>query len=176
MKLARASKWSFVTSNGGGVGVGFAAAEGGSITLNDPNTKVDTKFMYGGLGVGIGRGFKVPKIGRIHLPGITGSSESFPSSGNVWISQDFAGVELSASDIAGGCTFMETSGGVAWGHSGCLLTFGMNLALLANVAFSPGLMTYALKSATGYLWFHGMNYGLQAGLGGASYVGALYAA
>jgi len=78
----RTSAWTFETSNGGNLAAGIAAVEGGSITLNDPSGK-SLKFYYAALGVGLGYGVKLPKLGRYQLPGASGSSEMMYSTGRV---------------------------------------------------------------------------------------------
>lgn len=113
--MSRASKWEFFTSNGGNLSAGIICAEGGSITLLEPNTKKKVVFYYGALGAGPSLGFKLPKLGKI--TGVTGSAEDFPSSGTVRMCNQFKKSELSISDINGGCSFMEIGAGLAWGKS-----------------------------------------------------------
>jgi hypothetical protein len=69
----RESKWAFDTSNGGNLSAGLIAAEGGSITLKSPAGQF-VKFYYAALGVGLGLGISMPKLGRYQLPGLSGSS------------------------------------------------------------------------------------------------------
>lgn len=171
MPFPRVSRWEFVTSNSGGLTVGFIGGEGGSVTLKEPGTKRDIKFIYGALGACVGVGVKLPKLGRVTLPGVTGSSELFTSGGLVTMSPFFTGRELRVDDIEGGCSFVEIGGGAAWGGAGYALTFGMNAATLAVGLTNPAMLQYALSTARGYLLFAGVNFGLQAGIGAGSYVG-----
>jgi hypothetical protein len=167
----RESKWTFSTSNSGGGSIGFFGGEGGSVTLRDPGG-MDVKFAYGALGATIGKGVQLPKIGKMNTPGITGSSESFPSSGLVLLAPSFRGSELTVQDICGACTFLEVSGGVAWGEAAYAMTFGINPALFAAYPVVPAAaIQWIMKSVKGYLLFRGMNYGLQAGGSLGSYVG-----
>jgi hypothetical protein len=130
MPFPRVSRWEFVTSNSGGLTVGFIGGEGGSVTLKEPGTKREIKFIYGALGACVGVGVKLPKLGRVTLPGVSGSSELFTSGGLVTMSPFFTGSKLRADDIEGGCSFVEIGGGAAWGGAGYALTFGMNTAAL----------------------------------------------
>ncbi|MEY4579486.1 MAG: hypothetical protein RL701_4189 [Pseudomonadota bacterium] len=99
MKQLRASKWEFVTSNGGGISIGMGAGEGGSITLKEPQARKDVKFYYGALGAGLSWGVKIPKLGKVHVPGVSGSSESFPSYGTLYLTPSFARSELTVADV-----------------------------------------------------------------------------
>jgi len=99
MPFPRVSRWEFVTSNSGGLG--FIGGEGGSVTLKEPGTKREIKFIYGALGACVGVGVKLPKLGRVTLPGVSGSSELFTSGGLVTMSPFFTGSKLRADDIEG---------------------------------------------------------------------------
>jgi hypothetical protein len=59
----RPSKWKFRTSNSGAASLSIFGAEGGTITLANPENK-DVKFGYGALGVGYGKGISMPKFGK----------------------------------------------------------------------------------------------------------------
>lgn len=172
----RPSDWIFKTSNGGGLSVGLFGGEGGTITLGEPKTGRLVVFRYAAVGVGLSAGFKLPKLGKLQLPGLTGSSESFTSVGKVYMSGQFHKPELSVDDISGGCTFIELSAGVAWGEAGYAMVFGMNTAqfLRALLASGSGAI-FADDTSTGILLFRGTNFGLQAGGGITSYAGILSA-
>ena len=66
--ILRRSKWSFQTSNSGALSLGLLGTEGGTITLVDPKGKL-VKFAYGAMGASVGRGFALPKLGKVSLPG-----------------------------------------------------------------------------------------------------------
>jgi hypothetical protein len=169
--LLRTSKWRFSTSNSAGASVGLVGSEGGSVTLLDPEGK-SVKFAYGALGASIGKGIQLPKIGKVQIPGIAGSSELFESKGLVLLAPTFQGSELSAQDICGACCFVEFAAGVVWGEGVYAMTFGMNPAAFAAVTFVPATaMRWILQSLKGYLLFRGTNFGLQGGASAASYVG-----
>jgi hypothetical protein len=171
----RESKWTFSTSNSAGASIGFFGGEGGSVTLRDPGGK-DVKFGYGALGGTVGKGVQLPKIGKMNMPGITGSSESFQSLGVVLLAPTFQGSELTVQDICGACTFIEVSGGVAWGEAAYAMTFGMNPALFAAYPVVPAVaMKWIMQSVKGYLLFRGTNYGLQAGGSLGGFVGYMRA-
>ncbi len=144
-----------------------------TFTLLQPGTKRKVVFYYGALGVGPAVGFKLPKLGKI--TGVTGSIEDFPSAGTVRMCKQFKGSELSISDINGGCSFMEVGAGLVWGKSQIAMLFGMDPMLFAASLASPDLLWDALKTATGYVKFGGLNFGIQAGAGAAQFVGLLRA-
>jgi hypothetical protein len=54
----RPSEWTFTTSNGGGLSVGFFGGEGGSITLAEPKTGRPVVFYYAAVGLGLSAGVK----------------------------------------------------------------------------------------------------------------------
>ena len=173
MPFLRDSKWIFDTSNGGGASSGILGVEGGTITLLEPVTKGKVRFAYGALGAGFTVGFKIPKLGR--LDGYSGSSESMPSYGRVTMNGDFPRDELTVADINGVCCFAEANTGIAWGHSGYVLQFGIHRASFGAGLGSSMLMPIALNTANGCLMFHGWNFGMQAGFGGTGYAGYLHA-
>jgi hypothetical protein len=172
----RPSDWTFETSNGGGLSLGLFGGEGGSITLAEPKTKRPVVFYYGALGVGFSGGFKLPKIGRAQLPGLTGSSRAFPSFGQVYMSGHFEKAELAVDDINGGCCFLEVALGAAWGGAGYAMVFGMNVAQFARMLLAPPAPGLEQSdTSTGMLLFAGANFGLQAGGGLTSFTGVLRA-
>jgi hypothetical protein len=170
----RPSEWTFTTSNGGGLSAGFFGGEGGSITLAEPKTARPVVFYYAAAGFGFSAGVKLPKIGKVTLPGATGSSESFTSMGRVYMSGRFHKPELTADDISGGCFFVEVGLGAAWGGAGYAMVFGMNTAQFLRALITPaGFNPYAEDTSTGMLLFAGVNFGLQAGGGITSFAGVL---
>src|SRR4029077_20153306 len=95
--IRKESAWKFVTSATGGAGVELFAAEGGCIYLQDPSGQNIT-FKFGGAGVGLSAGLKVPKIGKITLPKVRGRSvgggaapAAFPNAGIVIFWSRFRG-------------------------------------------------------------------------------------
>jgi hypothetical protein len=175
MSTLRKSDWEFETSNSGGVSVSIFAAEGGSVTLKRKECP-KIKLYYAATGAGWSWGVKFPKLGHVTIPGATGSSESFASRGQVFLAPHFQGNDLTLVDFNGGCAFAEVAGGLAWGGAGYAMVFGMNAAALAAGAVNSIAAQYALETASGYLLFYGMNYGMQAGVGGTGYMGVMRAA
>jgi hypothetical protein len=182
--IKKESAWTFYTSSNGGIGVEFVAAEGGAIWLVSPYEDY-VKYYYGGVGAGYSWGLKVPKVGKVQLrirgKGITGNvaPASFTNAGKLYILDSFAGDELTASDITGVCMFVELGGGVVAGGSATAMVLGMDplwLAALLATSFAPNpfIMSKLATSATALLVMGGVNVGLQAQLGGAAYVGALW--
>ncbi|HLD64580.1 MAG TPA: hypothetical protein VJA19_00920 [Pseudomonas sp.] len=183
----RESAWEYGTANGGGVTIAFLAGGGGSVTLVSPEQK-DVVFHYGGLGVGIGVGAKLPRFGKINLKvkgksvGGAGAAEAMPSYGRVFVAH--GGPELSKSDFVGPCLYVEIGGGVIAGASGVAMLFGLDSILLAatlaansNPATALGgsyLTAKLVASARGVLVMAGMNIGVQAGGGAAAYIGGVF--
>lgn len=186
--INKESAWQFITSSSGGIGVEFVAAEGGAIYLNDPR-KARQTFTYGAAGVGLSCGLKLPKIGKIELPKLQGKSvggvaapSAFPNAGKIYILDSFSGNELSRSDITGVCMFVEVGGGFIAGASATGMVLGMDAVwlagTLATIEVCQDLAMYAaqrlLELATAILVMAGVNAGLQAGAGGAAFLGALF--
>jgi hypothetical protein len=179
----RESQWKFVTCNGFGLSVGIIAGEGGTITLKEPGGGGEVKFYLGGIGAGVSVGvklpkLKIPKINAGKISGGVGSLEAMTSGGRVYMAPTFGGTELTRRDIRGGCCFIEGNAGFAWGGAADGMIFGMNPILLAAAVAAPTLpavMQHALSTATGLMAWAGVNFGFQAGIGVAGYVGMLYA-
>lgn len=184
------SKWTYETATSGGLTVMFAAGSGGSITLRDPNGKYES-FRYGGLGAGVGFGAKLPRFGNVNLKikgktvGGVGALESFKSDGYVLVADSIADRDLTRDDITGACVFIEVGGGLIVGGSGTAMLFGLDpklLALTMVVNASPVtaalshlvMQRHLLQSAKGAVVMGGINAGLQAGYGGAIYLGGLF--
>lgn len=93
------------------------------------------------------------------------------SGGVVYMTPQFPRNELKADDFNGGCVFGEISASLTWGAAGYAMWFGMNTSMAAAGIMNPLARAAADHSATGVLLFHGNNYGFQAGVGAASFVG-----
>ena len=195
--IKKESAWQFVTSSTGGVGIEFVAAEGGTLYFKDPGGAADY-FVYGAAGAGLTYGFKLPKIGKLNvqIPKIRGKSvggivapAAFPNAGKLYILDSFKGDELAESDIQGVCMFLEIGGGVIAGVSGTAMLVGMSPAWLAAAVAASGASPIAgpiapianmyvwqrlTETATGLLVMGGLNVGVQAGIGGAAFLGGLY--
>lgn len=186
--IKKESGWQFITSSSGGIGVEFLTAEGGAIYLSDPR-KARQTFKYGAAGAGISCGLKLPKIGKIDLPKIKGKGvggiaapSAFPNAGKIYILDTFAGNELNRSDITGVCMFVEIGGGFGVGGSATGMILGMDAVWLAGTMATMEVCgdlailaaRRLLESATAILVMAGLNAGLQAGAGGAAYLGALF--
>lgn len=179
------SAWDFVTFGSGGIGLGYFAAEGGTIVLKNPSSKNDESFYYGGAGVGLSAGLKIPKIGKVQIPTskgpLTGSAgpTAFPSTGTVFVMEGCPGNELTTSDIQGLCCFAEVGGGIIGGGSAAGMYVGLDpvrLVALAAAAtpFVGQIATqFFLSSAKGMILMAGLNVGIQAQIGGAVYMGYL---
>jgi hypothetical protein len=181
--IKKESAWQFITSATGGAGVEFVAAEGGRIYLQSP-AGGQVVFTYGGAGLGLSAGLKLPKIGRIQFRGrsfnVAGAPAAFPNTGAIYILDNFLGDELTQDDITGVCIFAEISGGLVGGGSATAMLLGMDPLWLAGVmvaaaapVLEPAAVTGLLASATGVLLMAGLNLGIQAGGGAAVYVGGL---
>lgn len=165
------SKWKFNTFGTGGVGVGFVAASGGTIVLDDPSGK-SVDFWYGGAGAGVSIGLKIGKF-KVDLPGTaTVGPKSFPSTGKMYVLDNLENDELSKDDIQGPCAFFEAGGGVVVGASGTAMYVGLDAKLMPMLAL-PGYGQVFINSAKGLLLMAGVNEGFQAGAGAAGLVGYL---
>lgn len=186
----RASAWEYVTGSSGGVSFMFLAGGGGQLVLKNPQGQED-KFSFGGVGVGAGFGARLPKIGKVNLNvrgksvGATGAAESFPSTGQVYVSDALRDRDLSHDDFTGACAYIELAGGLGLGYSGTAVLFGLDAKLLAlTMAMSAvpasqilggfTVQRQLLQSARGALFMRGVTAGLQAGGGAAVYIGGLF--
>lgn len=177
MMVKKISAWKFNTFGSGGLSLGFVSVSGGEVILNDPTGKATT-FYYGGGGVGISLGLKIPKLGKVKigpLKGVSGSAgpTAFPSTGTLLITDNFAGNEFTQSDIQGVCMFVEAGGGLIAGGSGTVMLLDLNplyipLALVSS--YGAQLLT---NSAKGILLMAGANVGIQAQIGIVGYYGYL---
>ncbi|HXI59993.1 MAG TPA: hypothetical protein VNO55_28190 [Polyangia bacterium] len=181
--IKKESAWSFITSSSGGVGVEFVNAEGGKIWLQDPEGRT-VSYYYGGAGMGVSAGIKLPKIGKIQLKvrgkgiGAIAAPASFPNTGKLYVLESCENQELVRSDIQGVCMFVEAAGGIVGGGFGTAMIFGMNpVWLAAAIALGPcGTIAgeKLLRSATGILLMAGLTTGIQAGGGIGAFLGGLY--
>lgn len=184
------SRWQYQTASGGGLTVVMVAGSGGSIILRSPQGE-DVSYRYGGVGVGAGFGARLPRFGKINIQikgksvGAAGAAEAFPSFGKVFVSDALASRDLTSDDITGPCMYTEVGGGLVVGASATALLFGLDPKLLAlSMALNANPATALIasttvnrqlaKSAKGALVMAGMNAGLQAGGGGAIYIGYLF--
>jgi len=178
------SKWQFVTSSTGGLGVEFVAVEGGAIYLTDPAKKAQT-FRYGSAGAGLAWGLKLPKIGKLEVK-VRGKSiggvvapAAFPNAGALYVMESFKGDDFTRSDITGACVFVEVYGGLILGYSGTAMLFGVSPAWLSAVLLGgplgsgPALLPM-LHSARGLLLMRGLSVGLVGGAGAGAFVGGIF--
>ncbi|WP_339477727.1 MULTISPECIES: hypothetical protein [unclassified Pseudomonas] len=184
------SRWQYQTASGGGLTVVMVAGSGGSITLRSPQGE-DVSYRYGGVGVGIGFGARLPRFGKINIQikgksvaGV-GAAEAFPSTGKVFVSDAMANRDLTSDDITGPCMYTEVGVGLVVGGSATALLFGLDPKLLAlSVALSSNPATSIIasttvnrqlaRSAKGAVVMAGVNAGVQAGGGAAIYMGYLF--
>jgi hypothetical protein len=181
--IKKESTWKFETAGSGGLGWGPASAEGGLIRLKDSHDKV-VDFYFGALGVGwshkCGIPIKLPKIRGKEVTG-TIAPTFFKTFGVVYILETFKGDELSPSDIAGACMYVEGAGGLVAGYSGTAMLLGMNPLLLAAALAVPPtmldikyrLLKQAYQTATCVLRMRGYTSGVIVGVGANVYVGYL---
>jgi hypothetical protein len=184
--VTKSSAWDFVTFGSGGIGLGYFAAEGGTIVLKNPSTGIDESFYYGGAGVGLSAGLKLPKIGKVQINTrkgpLTGAGgpTAFPSTGTVMVTDACPGADLTTSDIQGLCCFTEVGGGLIVGGSAAGMYVGLDAVRLAAFAasalpFGSSLASqFLLASAKAIILMAGINAGLQAQIGGAVYMGYLH--
>jgi hypothetical protein len=183
------SNWKFQTFGGGSIGAAIMVS-GGQIILASPSG-APTTFTYGGIGGGWSAGLKIPvklpRLGKVTLkaPKTTGAGApfSFPSTGNVLMTTNCPGAELTASDFKGVCFFAELGGGLIVGGSGVVMLAGCqgglnwwqsSLASLTGPAGATIQMIAMLASARAVIPMAGINAGIQAGGGVAGYVGAMF--
>ncbi|MDR6962025.1 hypothetical protein J2W43_006045 [Pseudomonas brassicacearum] len=184
------SRWQYQTASGGGLTVVMVAGSGGSIILRSPEGE-DISYRYGGVGVGVGFGARLPRFGKINIQikgksvGGAGAAEAFPSTGKVFVSDALVSRDLTSDDITGPCMYTEVGVGLGIGGSATALLFGLDPKLLAlSMALSANPATSLIastlvnqrlaKSAKGAVVMAGMNAGLQAGGGAAIYIGYLF--
>jgi hypothetical protein len=171
------SAWQFVTFGSGGIGVAFVVGGGGQVVLADPSG-INYTFTYGGIGVGLSAGLKIPKLGKIQIPTPKGPATgavgpmAFPSTGTVFCDGSLPGGDLTKSDIQGLCMFAEVGGGLIAGASGTSLFVGLNPLLLPTLSI-PGVSQLFINSARGMILMAGANVGIQAQIGASVSLGYL---
>jgi hypothetical protein len=170
------SAWAFETFGSGGLGLGLIAAGGGTVILRAPSGEAH-QFYYGGAGVGLSAGLKLPKIGKVQIPikksGLTGAvgPTSFPSTGMVLKTINASRPDLTQSDISGLCVFIDVGGGLIAGAGGTCLLFGIPLQY-GPLLVVPGIGGQLfMNAARGILLMAGANVGVQAGGGIAGMIG-----
>ncbi|WET11416.1 MULTISPECIES: hypothetical protein [unclassified Pseudomonas] len=185
-----ASRWQYQTASGGGLTVALVAGSGGSIILRSPQGE-NVSYRYGGVGVGIGFGARLPRFGKINIQvkgksvAAAGAAEAFPSTGMVFVSDALVGRDLTSDDITGPCLYTEVGAGLVVGGSAMALLFGLDpklLALAAVLSSNPATSLIAsatvnrqlLQSAKGAVVMAGMNAGVQAGGGAVISMGYLF--
>lgn len=160
---------------------GHLCRQRGELKLKDPAGQ-EHAFHYGGAGVGVGAGLKLPKFGKIELrpkqlgKAIAGTvgPESFPNTGSVYMTDFFKGTELAITDFRGICLFVDGGLGLIAGYSVTAMLLGIDPAMAVMQVTSP-IMSLFLGRATpkAFVLFRGPNVGIQAGGGVAGFVGYL---
>lgn len=179
--IVRESTWTFVTSGTGGIGLGFAAANGGEVVLK-PADGPNKGFYFGSAGVGLSVGIKrIPKIGKIidsrglsERGGGNIAPKSFWNAGIVYIMSGFRGTELSAEDFRGVCCVVDLGAAILVGYSGAAMLINVDtLALIA--ATSPVLSLLAPPlNPKAMILSRGFTAGPQAGAGVTGQIGYLW--
>jgi hypothetical protein len=185
--IKKSSGWTFETSGSGGASLGGAslgvvAASGGKIVLKSPAGKLE-EFYFGGAGVGLSGGVKIPKIGKIEIPTSKGpvggnvGPTSMPSKGSVYLTGSCEGEELTTSDFKGACAWVELSGGVIAATSVIALLAGMNpvyLPLAINPLSSTVGTVLMVNSAKAVVLMVSTSLGIQAQSGVVGYGGYMW--
>jgi len=98
-----------------------------------------------------------------YVPRGNGSSDSFPSSGAIYMTKAFKGRELARSDICGVAAYVELGGGLVTGYGGTLMFLNINqLLTLVNVAAPQfHLLESAIAQAPAILFTRGRVWGLR---------------
>lgn len=184
------SGWEYKTASGGGLTVVAVAGSGGSIILRSPQGEL-VSYRYGGAGVGGGFGARLPRFGKINIQikgksvSAAGATEALPSTGWVFVSDALVNRDLTSDDITGLCMYTEVGGGLLIGSSATALLFGLDPKLLAlslalnshpatSIIAGSAVSQQLARSAKGAVVMAGVNAGLQAGVGAATYIGYLF--
>lgn len=175
--LLRDSRWSYNTGATTGLSIGYVIGSGGELILNDP-AGTETNFYYGGLGGGLGGGFK--QLGKIKLPKLTigrhsaggaGSLGAFWSTGGVFMTSAFKGTELTESDLQGATVYVDAGAGILAGVSASVMLLGIDpLPLLMGGTY---FAQDAIRRAPAVLVMYGVNIGPQFGWGVGGLIGYL---
>jgi hypothetical protein len=196
VRIKGRSAWTFRGVNSGGIGIEIVAAEGGRISLGDP-AGAPVNFLYGGAGLGLTEGFKLPDADIVKLlvkdNSVAGdlAHAVSPNAGSLYVLEGCSGADLTKADIQGVCLFVEVAASFLAGGSATAMLVGANPAWLAAfavtpiavpVAFVPAatmvgqIYTFAklVASAKALLLIANASYGVQEGIGIAGYVGGLH--
>ena len=188
LSAKKESKWDFKTNATGGIGAGLAVASGGLIVLTTPNNLL-ASFHYGGIGVGLSIGGKLPKIPKlpkIDLKGRSGSGSTtnFDSHGAVYIMEGCKKDELDATDFEDPCVYLDAGAGAIVGYSGTAMLAGISSMALLKAGLAGGLIPGALvdpivladvlSTAQALILMRGWNAGLQMGGGVSISIGYLH--
>ncbi|KAG8151667.1 hypothetical protein [Burkholderia catarinensis] len=187
MSFLRRSQWEYQTGSTFGASIELVMGSGGEILLKNPSGQFQ-RFWYGGLGVGLGFGVKIPKVRlpkfAINSKAISGSgsAEAFPSTGWIYMTSAFSGTELERSDLQGGAVYLDGSAEIILGGGGgSVMLLGINPALLSlalsQIAVNPFMFEWVIRRAKALLIMVGVNAGLNAngmGFGGGAGILAGY--
>jgi outer membrane protein OmpA-like peptidoglycan-associated protein len=137
-KIKKKSGWTWNTSAGVSGGFAFISAGAGMFALNSPDGRV-FEFNYRTLGIGYGKGWPL---------NVSGSTQDTYSDGLLYVSDTFAGTELTSSDIQGLCLAQEVSAGVWAGTSVTAMLLGVpESSLPAEVLRNTGVVGAAAQVA-----------------------------
>ena len=127
----RKSAWTLAGSEGGSVGYGIFSAGSGSFTLRSP-TGEEVEFNYKSVGGGASLGSK--------FNAADSGADAF-SFGTVYLSDTFAGSELSRTDVEGFCLSLEASLGAGIGGSAAVMLLGISpRSIPAEILKNTGLV------------------------------------
>ena len=186
--IKKVSDWTFKTNATGGVGIGFFSGSGGLIELTSPQNTT-AFFHYGGLGVGLsagGRLPKIPKLPRIDLKGKSGNGSitDFTSYGDVYIMEGCKKDELAPEDFQAPCVYIDAGAGLIAGYSGTamlagvsylsLLKAGLATGMVPGTVYDPWAVSDVMSSAQVLILMRGWNAAIQAGAGISISIGYLH--
>lgn len=181
----RPSAWQFETSGGMGLTIEFFAATGGELVLRDPRSG-QHRLQYGGVGVGVGLPFKIPRFGHLdphHLNlkpygrsvSVSGGPESFPNTGEVLVLDSFGKGELQLSDFIGGCLIGEASMSLGVGASVQVFLMGCNPTALKRTLEDIANLTandlFRLPPFNAMILIAGVGAAVSAGVSATAYAG-----
>ena len=155
------------------------ALTGGEIELDDPKGDL-VKLRYGSAGVGLGFGFKLPKVGKLEIKPerlgkvVTGTvAPTFaPNTGQLYMTDFFKGDELTKDDLRGICLIVDGGGGLIVGYSVTVMLLGIDPARFAAQVTSPILSLFVGQAEPkAAMLIRGWNAGVQGGGSIAGYIG-----
>jgi len=188
LHIKKESKWTFNTNATGGAGAGYVVGSGGLIQLLTPENMV-ASFYYGGIGAGVSRGGKfpkLPKLPRIDLKGKSGagSTTDFTSHGDVYVMEGCKKEELEATDFEDPCLYVDVGASMVVGYSGtvmlagissiALLKAGLATGIIPGTFCEPSVIADVLTTAKALILMRGWNAGLQVGGGASISIGYLH--